>query len=281
MKITFGGVRGSNPTARPEFMKFGGETTSVLVQDHDGYPLVIDAGTGITNLGAIVRTSAPEPVLKVLLTHYHLDHLAGLPTLCVLYMEGWHVDVTGPRLNDFTVSDAVPRVFSSPLWPFEASEVPATLAMGDLPAPPDEAAVHVHGLRINWCKLHHPGDSVAYRVEDLSTGVAMVFATDVEWALSTDEERNAFFRLCREPSPPSLLVFDGHFASSDYENYRGWGHSTWRDAVEVARQAHAGKLLVTHHAPSHDDTKLTAMEAELEAAMPGARLARQGMELAV
>lgn len=75
-KVTILGTRGSVPVSGPEFVKYGGATTCVVVT-LGGQSVVLDAGTGILKLP---RAVSPETeCLPLIITHSHVDHMLGLP----------------------------------------------------------------------------------------------------------------------------------------------------------------------------------------------------------
>jgi ribonuclease BN (tRNA processing enzyme) len=144
---------------------------------------------------------------------------------------------------------------------------PATLSLGT--------------LRITACATHHPGGSTAYRIEDTTTGAAAVIATDVEWGAAPALRREALIALCAHPRPCGLLLMDGSYAPEDFPARTGWGHSSWREAAELARHAGVAQLVIVHHDETRSDTVLRAMEARLQREAPGAVFARQGDVFAV
>jgi phosphoribosyl 1,2-cyclic phosphodiesterase len=282
MKITFYGVRGTSPVTQSDFALFGGETTSVLVEGEGGERIAIDAGTGLRNLGRnLGKKNRSAPPLLLLMTHYHLDHLIGLPAFAPLYRDGTRFAIAAPRRQGRTPQTVISRIFSAPLWPLQIDNIPARIEFLTLPGASSAGPFPWGGLRITWAALHHPGASTAYRIDEPATGASFVFATDVEWAESTLAERKAFLRLCARPAPPGLLAFDGQYGKDEYPRFRGWGHSTREDAASAAQLAGAKKLLVTHHDPARNDRFLAAAEGELVRAFPGARLARQGMSVSL
>jgi len=277
MKITFYGVRGTSPVTQPDFAGFGGETTSILVEGEAGETIAIDAGTGLRELGRdLEKKSRDGSELLFLMTHYHLDHLMGLPAFAPLYREGTSLTIAAPRKKGRTPKTVISRIFSAPLWPLQIDKIPARIDFLTLAASSASAAFSRGGLRVTWAPLHHPGGSTAYRIDEPATGGSFVFATDVEWRESSPAERKAFLRLCGEPGPPGLLAFDGQYGEKDYPRFRGWGHSTRQDAVEAARLAGVKRLLVIHHDPANNDLTLAAAEKRLIKVRPDARLARQG-----
>lgn len=279
MQVYIGGVRGTRNTDRTACLAFGGETTAVLVAGAAGECVMLDAGSGA---GAVARRIEARPTLPpvlVLLTHFHLDHVSGLPSLPLLYRRDARVTIGSTAHSGQTARQMLARLMVPPFWPVPVGDLAATVAFVDWNDAEPETPYRFGGIEVRRCAVHHPGGCTAYRLDEVATGHAVVFATDVEWGLSTPAEQTAFMRLCTTPAPTGLLLFDGQFARAGLPGFTGWGHSTWEDAVDVARAARVGRLLVIHHAPQNDDRALAQIEAAVNAALPGAGLARAGMEV--
>jgi len=280
MKLTCGGARGSWPVSASGYQTYGGDTTAILIEGATGETILIDAGTGIAGLGKIVSGRREKAPVLLLFTHYHLDHVAGLPTLELLYDETARIDVRGPEILGLSVREALVRVLTRPLWPFELKDYPAEIHWSTFDTD-KQGSWDFGALTIRSCPLHHHEGCVAYRIDEKASGGSCVLATDVEWQRSSPEGQERFLALCRSPGPAGLLVFDGHWPPDTYERFAGWGHSTWRDALSVAREVGAGSLLLTHHAPEQDDTALADMERDLTSEMPAAAFLRAGMVIDV
>ncbi len=285
MRILLGGVRGTTPRTEPEFVGYGGHTTCVLVTGEDGTHLLLDAGSGVHTVNPHLtcadhgdgRESSCD--LLLLMTHLHLDHLLGLPLLAPLFDAAWRVEIAAVAHEGASPAAALERLLSPPLWPFGLDEMPArvtttTLDPGELD--PARPVLHCGGLEIRGVAVPHPDGCTAWRIDEPATGAALVFATDMEWSAADDAQREAFLALLRTPRPADLLVMDGHFSAAELPERRGWGHSSTAECVEVARTAGAEQLLITHHAPVHDDAVLAARERDLQRMWGRAALARQG-----
>ncbi|MFH0952718.1 MAG: MBL fold metallo-hydrolase [Verrucomicrobiota bacterium] len=279
MKVILGGVRGTSCMSQPEYMRYGGDTTSVLVKGERGERVIIDAGTGVRRLGQVLEAEGADRPMLMLFTHYHLDHVIGLPSLSLLYRNEAKFEIASPPRGGHTAKEVLSQLIAQPYWPVQLEELHAAL---DFLPWADEASKDPYPfgkLAVRWCPVHHPGGCTAYRIDEPETGRSFVFATDVEWTLSTPAEREAFLRLCREPAPPSLLVFDGQFSRENYARFVGWGHSAWEDAVDAARAVKAKLLLVTHHAPQNNDERLERLDAQMTRELSDVKLARDGMEI--
>ncbi|HEY8241452.1 MAG TPA: MBL fold metallo-hydrolase [Kiritimatiellia bacterium] len=275
MKLILGGVRGTNPVSQPEFMKYGGETTSLLIEGDGGERIIIDAGTGVRVLGDRIAAGADTSTVLILMTHYHLDHMMGLPSLGLIYDERWAIDMAAPDHGEFRVDQVMPQILARPFWPLQVEHLESLVRFTRLPGAVSESP-HEHGsLRIRWCPVRHPGGCTAYRIDEPSTGESIVVATDVEWAEASAEEQRMLFELCAGPTPASILIMDGQYTPEEYPKYKGWGHSTWKDACNVARETGSGRLLVTHHGPYNDDAALLEIEKQVWKYLSTATLARE------
>lgn len=279
MRITCGGVRGSAQVNHPDFMGFGGDTSSFLIETASGGQILLDLGSGVRSLAPYLKTAGPNPVLRVFFTHYHLDHLSGVTQLPFMYRDGGRLEVYAPTHLDSTARDAIGRLFSPPYWPLRVEDLDISLEYHDLN---DAAREIVLGdLRVRWCPSQHPGGSTAYRFEDLATGAAAVIATDLEWTATAPSAADALLALCTQPVAAGVLLMDGQYEPGEFPAKAGWGHSSWRDAVEVARHTGIRRLLITHHDDKRTDTELRAIQARLQRELPGATLARQGDRIEV
>ena len=282
MKIVFCGVRGTSAEIQPEYSRFGGDTTCLLIEGANREKIIIDAGTGIRNASRrLAKSSGHKSRLLLLFTHYHLDHIMGLPSCSFLYDKKWHFEIAAPVRGRFSVEDIVSRILEKPFWPLQVGTMPAKIRFNNLSANASAGPFKCGGIEVRWCPLHHSEGCTGYRFDEPSTGASFVFATDVEWAQSSAKEKALFLRLCTEPAPAQVLVFDGQYNRKNYAEHMGWGHSTVEEAVAVARQTGARRLFVTHHAPGADDTHLQKTETRLVREMPTARLAREGLEVVV
>jgi phosphoribosyl 1,2-cyclic phosphodiesterase len=279
MKVYLGGVRGTTPVAAPEFMGFGGESTSFMVLSQQGTAVVIDVGTGIRLLTPHLLAEVSSRELLLLMTHYHFDHVAGFPAFSVLYDREWTVDIAAPVRNGFAAREVISSLLAKPFWPLQISALQAGIHFKALKEGRSDEPFVRHDLEVRWCPAHHMGGCSAYRIDEPATGASVVVATDIEWRESSAEEKQSFLDFCSTPHAPSCLLFDGHFTDGEYEKFRGWGHSTWVDGVEIAENVEAGRLVITHHAPESVDEKLSAMEAEMQAVYPDSMFGRQGTVL--
>lgn len=273
MRIVLGGVRGSMPLSHPSFARFGGATTSVLVDNGAGGRVVLDAGTGLRTLQPLLAAPVPGQPVLLLFTHYHLDHLIGLPSFAPMYDPEWSVVIAAPPREGVTAEQVIRRLTDQPFWPAPFRAKRLFLILPEVCA----GKPFRHGpFDIRWCAVHHTNGCHAYRIDERESGASMVFATDLEWGESSEQERLDLIHLCTEPRPVDVLIMEGH---DDTEGVAGWGHSTWQQAVQFAHQVRARQVVITHLAPDDDDDKLTERGNRIRATWPQACLGRQGMSI--
>jgi ribonuclease BN (tRNA processing enzyme) len=272
MKIFLAGVRGSMPCPGPEFLEFGGHTTCLVVMGDGGERILLDAGSGVQLANPLLK-DLPTGELTILMTHLHLDHLLGFPTLEAIYRPGVRVGVHAGSVSAQDLEGAVRRVASPPLWPLPLENMGADLQFHRL-----SGELKLGGLTVRCAPVPHPGGCCAYRIEEAASGRSLVFATDLEWNL-VEEGQNDLLALCREPRPADLLIMEGHFSAEQLPGFRGWGHSSVDQCAQAAREIGVGRLVVTHHNPDHPDPVLLDLEAHLDNLLAGALLARQGTTL--
>lgn len=275
LKVKFYGTRGSIPVSGPEYQQFGGNTTCILMTAPDtGRVGIIDAGTGIRVLGReLVRSSFQQSEMFITFTHFHWDHIQGFPFFAPAYDKNMTLEILAMgKGRDLTnLRDIFDTQMQANYFPVSLDNMGAQFRFLNLGVdrksftPPDGIDVEVTALRHN-----HPGGAYSYRFE--RGGASFAFCTDIEHGDRIDPK---VVDLCRGVD---LLVHEAQFTSDELKNKRGWGHSSFDQAMSVAEQACVGQLVMTHHDPDHDDEFLRKMEKQCQQRLSNCVLAREGME---
>jgi phosphoribosyl 1,2-cyclic phosphodiesterase len=269
MRVSIWGARGSIASAGPDTIRYGGNTSCVLVTDSDGTIIVLDAGTGIRALGAaLVDHRGP---VHILLSHLHMDHIQGLGFFRPFFDPKREIHVWGPPSTTADLRTRLTRYLSPPLFPMRIKELESHVELHDTPP----GSWTIGGLEVRASSVIHPGPTVGYRITDGRSTVA--YLTDHEPALGgcEDAEWTSGFALA---FGADLLVHDAQYTDEEYRQRVGWGHSSVGDAVSFATRAAVERLVLFHHDPEHDDPWLDRLVAEAVAAAPGIEVtgAREG-----
>lgn len=270
MKIKFWGVRGSTPAPLPENMRYGGNTSCVEVRVGDNL-YIFDCGTGFRILGRALHRefNGRSFSAHVFVSHFHWDHIQGLPFFEPLYDN---------QQNHFQFhcssrTRSLKRVFeeqmASPYFPVGLNEMRARQDFYDL----DEKGLDLGDVRLRTMWLNHPQGCMGFRMET-KDGV-MVYATDNEPGDA------AFDKNVRElAAGADVLIYDAQYLPEEYEaRRRGWGHSHWREAVNVAMESGAKELILFHHDPDHDDACIDKVVKEASNYYARVRAAAEGMQI--
>jgi phosphoribosyl 1,2-cyclic phosphodiesterase len=276
MRLTIWGCRGSVPTPGAETVRYGGNTSCVEVSLDDGTVLVLDAGTGIRQLGLeLLNRGALR--LNLLLTHLHLDHLEGLRFFAPLWDERFTVDIWGPPSPVWSLRQRIARSFSPPLFPIDLRDVPARVAFHDVPS----QAWTIEGASLAASLVVHPGPTVGFRIEAASSSFAYIPDHEPALAGAIADKPKEWISGAAIAEGVDVLLHDAQYFEDEYEQRVGWGHSSVADAVAFSRAVGARRLFLFHHEPLHSDGSLDRLEDHARS-LPDANglsptLAREGM----
>lgn len=272
MKVKFWGTRGSIPVPQPEAMRYGGETPCVEVRTASGAVLFFDGGTGIRRAGLNLLRTAPELTEgTIFLSHLHWDHIQGLPFFPPLHIPRYRYTVYGPIRIDQDLEHRLGKQMSELFFPVTLAQVQDHVRFEGIVEEPITLGPTVVTPR----HLDHPEGVFGYRIED--GGRVLVYASDVEQP--PDAPLSEDIRILAQDA--DVLIFDAQYTPDEYESHRGWGHSTWKTATEVARELGVGKLVLFHHEPNHSDDQIDAIVEAARAEFPNTVAASRDMELEV
>lgn len=269
MKVRFWGVRGSTPAPGPGTVLVGGNTPCVEVTTVDREVLIIDAGTGIRLLGSDLLERRLERLVAVLLfSHTHWDHIQGLPFFRPARSSANRLVILGPRRLGKTLEQILADQMVDAYLPFTFQDLGADLIIKEVHN--GEPLVVGNHTTILPRRLRHPGGVFGYRIG--CKGKAMVYASDTSHPVGSLDPN--LIELARGAD---LLIHDAHFTPEEKLEHPEWGHSSWREAVDVAIEAGARKVALFHHDPERTDAELEEIEIKARAIFPGAFVAREGM----
>jgi phosphoribosyl 1,2-cyclic phosphodiesterase len=286
MILKFWGVRGSIPTPSADTVRFGGNTSCLSVDLGPDNMIILDAGTGIRLLGNAILERKQKPKLDMFLSHVHWDHIQGFPFFGPGYQQGYRIDVYGRGKADNTLGEILAGQMEGPNFPVSLHQLGAEFTYSDI-GPGSSISIKdskgATAAKVSCVQGRHPNGVLVYRIDDLRTGKALVYATDTEHY--PDHMDKGIGELAKGAD---LLIYDGMYTPEDYESkYKGWGHSTWEKGFAIARHAGVKQYVVFHHDPNHTDDFLDAYEKEVrekcrkEIPALNVAFARERMEIAL
>ena len=276
LNFTLWGTRGSIPVSGPRFRHHGGATTCIEIEvggDCSSTPsrVIIDGGSGLAALGRASQEGWGDAVLFQ--THFHWDHIQGFPLFGPLFNPNTHIRLHSTRRDGCTLHEVLAGQMKRPLFPVALADVPATLDFENIDR---TGQCELGRLKVEWAEMCHPSGSTAYRLTHADASV--VFSGDAEVRAG---RRAELVELARGAD---VLIMDAQYFADEYADRRGFGHSTPEDALEIARKAEVGRLVLTHHDPGRTDDELDAQLRKIRRIAPDylhVENARQGLQLEV
>lgn len=256
--IRFWGVRGSIPCPGPATHRYGGNTPCVEVRCGNRL-IILDAGTGLRELGNELVKQNGIIDADILLTHCHYDHVAGIPFFAPFFIPHHRFRLwAGNLLPDFRLKAVTQAMMSEPLFPIGIETFRAEIEYRDFAA---GQTIVLGDATVRTIRLNHPGGATGYRID--YGGRSVAYLTDNEGR--HEDHDAALVTLARDAD---LVIYDTTYTEAEIDAKKGWGHSTWRDGTRLADAAGVKTLCLFHHAPEHDDDMMDAILAEAQAARP-------------
>lgn len=257
MRVRFWGARGSFATPGAHYLRYGGNTSAVEIVTDAGRRVLIDLGTGVTELGKQLMAGEfgeGRGTLPVLLTHTHLDHIQGLPFFTPFFIKGNMIRILGPELTGSVLTQVLQNQLNghySPLYGLENLAAGVTI---DMVRP--GMSLPVEGFEVTAAELPHGGMTVlGLRITADRKTVA--FLSDVEYPMTgPTPEALALAR------GADLLIHDAMFSDQEYQSRAGWGHSPVASAIAVAERARVGRLALFHHSPDSTDAEIDTIVSD-------------------
>lgn len=255
MNITFYGVRGSCPAPGKDTMKYGGNTACVLVTANDGKKLILDAGTGIRQLGNDIKHK--EQHIHLLLTHNHWDHIQGFPFFVPAYLREHTIHIY-PGDTDMPHDDAVLEQMSKSFFPVHYKVLKAKIIL----YPEHLQHLSINGFNVSRYDLNHPGGGSAFIIECDNKKLAYITDTELNPPYPVKTTTHEWIKIL---SDVDLLIHDAQFMPAEMPLKSGWGHSLAFEAVTLAEAAKVKRLVLYSHDPDRSDDEIDKIVLDINA----------------
>ena len=251
MIITCWGSRGSIPVSGKEYLKYGGDTTSLEIRTNSGDIIAVDAGTGIRRFGKKLAEENAHNI-HFLFTHAHWDHLMGFPFFKPLYFKRARFNMHGCPFHTQFVEAILSTVMAPPNFPVKYDDVKAQMKYEK--ACPRE--FNIGSVQVTPIPISHPNGGSGYKFEEDEK--SFVFLTDNELGYIHPGGRRFedYVSFC---AGADLLIHDSEYTPDEYQTYIEWGHSVYTDVLKLAQAANIKKLGLFHINQERTDNQMDEM----------------------
>jgi phosphoribosyl 1,2-cyclic phosphodiesterase len=288
LHLRFWGTRGSIPAPGANTVRYGGNTPCIEVRTETDWLIVLDAGTGMRELGRslVARANGNGIAGDIFLTHAHWDHIQGIPFFAPIFQQGNHFTIWGSKTLETSIDQVIRDQMSPVVFPVAFDGLSAQIDFREIA----EERHAGNGYEVKAFAVRHPGGALGYRFSGAdNSGHSFVYISDNELGTGAVQVAGDGWRrdLVEFIRGATLLVHDAFYTTDEYEAHRGWGHSTYEDAVALALDAGVDELVLFHHKPERSDDEVdqcVARARELVARRGGklrVTAAAEGMSLSV
>ncbi|HUR95590.1 MAG TPA: MBL fold metallo-hydrolase [Gemmatimonadales bacterium] len=260
-RLTFWGTRGSIPTPGPQTMRYGGNTACISISGTNGRLTILDAGSGLRPLGHDLMSRRDRTLsAEILLSHTHWDHIQGLPFFKPLSASGNRICVFGAAQEGVPLQEILRRQMDPMVFPVPLEALAAKIEVRDIV----EGEVRLSDFRVTAFRLRHPGTTLGYRLVPATGGRDIAYLTDNELGSGGTYRVSNNWRqqLVQFLAGTDTLIHDAMYSDRFIQVRAGWGHSTPRQAVDLAAEASCARLILFHHEPEHDDATIDLLLAD-------------------
>jgi len=254
MKIRFWGTRGSIAVPGNDTNVYGGNTTCLEITLSSGKTLIIDAGTGIRPLGERLIKEKCQDDIYLLITHIHWDHILGFPFFSPIYNPSCKIHIDGNHNCLRGLKYTFDNRMGDGFFPVKFSDLSARIEnLGRIKNGP----LIIDDTVIDSIPLHHPQGGIGFRFSEGDK--RFVFMTDNELRGDKWDERSVkeYTEFCKGAD---ILIHDSQYTPEEITRHKGWGHSDYEAAFELARRSEAKRLILFHHDPPRTDAQIREIE---------------------
>jgi len=242
------GSRGSVPVSGKEYLKYGGDTTSIELRTDENDIILIDAGSGIRRLGNNLIKEKIKNV-SLIFTHFHWDHILGFPFFRPIFFKDVTIRIYACSFNDKTSRELISNMMSHPYFPVKLDDCSAKMIFNENCNKP----FRIGAVEIEQISLSHPNMGFGYKFTE--AGKSFVFIPDNELSFLHPGgcKMDDYVQFCRDVD---LLIHDAEYKKDEYKSKTTWGHSVFTDTLNLALDAGVKKFGLFHHNQERKDEEV-------------------------
>lgn len=264
-ELTFYGCRGSTPISRPDVIRYGGNTTCMLI-NAGNKNIIIDCGTGLLNLQDYFMKKGSNTA-HIFITHIHWDHIQAIAFFAPFFNKKNKFTIYGERRAEKGMREQISDILESPMFPIQVDSFQSNMKYVDIEC---GSSYKINDLNVDTIRLRHPNICTGYKFTYEKKSICII--SDFEHGKPEDDKIYQLFA-----DNCDILVYDSQYTEEEYPLKKGWGHSTWKKALFLAKQAHVKQLIMTHHDPLRKDLDLDILQQTVKQHMENAVFAKEGM----
>ncbi len=289
MRLKFWGTRGSIPVPGKDTLKYGGNTPCVELRSHDNKLLILDAGSGIRELGKSLINENFHDDINILISHYHWDHIQGIPFFLPLYQNKGKVSFWGESCGDESIKSVLSNQMTDNYFPIKLNELNAEIKYKSVQL---NSSFELNGMKIFTYRANHSSPTLTYKIID--NDKCIVYLTDNELKIDASKNDNSLTavnnlnkELIEFCSGCDYLIHDSMYDEAAMMLKQGWGHTDNITVALFALLAKVKKLVLFHYNPDYSDNKIdsllkeTAIVLKKNNADVKCIAAKEGMEILV
>ncbi len=249
------GTRGSIPISGPQFMRHGGNTSCMTIEYGEDL-IILDAGSGIRDLGLALAAQEPRK-LHLFITHTHWDHIQGFPFFAPAFIPGFEITIYGGRGFNKNLEALFRGQFDPDYFPIQMENMEARLEfvyLGDDP-------VRIGDVEVSWEFTQHPGATLGYKIALPGKNIAYVPDNEIfqgymgqpELIPQDPELQSLYQPMIDFLTGVDVLVHEAQYTPEEYGQTVHYGHSSVPNACFLAKITGVARWIVIHHDPGHSD----------------------------
>lgn len=271
VKIKFWGVRGSFPIPQSND-DFGGNTSCVELRSNKNEIVIFDMGTGLRALGnSIIKDNPDITNINILLSHFHYDHVLGFLMFTPLFNDKYNINIYAPGETSNEIKSKFQSFLKSTFWPVNMDMFNSKITFNNYTSGSFNISKNI---KVTSSPHGHPGGANSLRVD--IDRFSVTYVTDCEHP--TNNLNQNVIDIAKNTD---ILIHDAQYTPEQMHKHKGWGHSSWKNCVDVAKAANVKKLILFHHNPDHHNSILECIENDAQNVFPNTSSAREGVEYSI